>query len=393
MGFRWPLMEDNITRADLDRVVRFLRGRPILTQGANVRAFEAEWSGWLGVKRSVFVNSGSSANFISMAAIRHMRGKGEVIVPVLTWVSDISSVLHSGMTPVFVDIDPANLGMDAGRVLDRINRRTKAVFLTHILGFNALSPALLAGLKREKVPLVEDVCESHGATFRGRKAGTFGLMSNFSFYFAHHMSTIEGGMVCTDDEDVYQLARMLRAHGMVREADDAAVRRRYERAHPDLNPKFIFAYPTCNYRSTEINAVIGRSQLKRLDANNRKRVRNFRLFLDNLDPELYRTDFDTEGSVNYAFILILKQPDRALRDRVTAAMDRHGIEYRRGTSGGGNQMRQPYLRGIVRRSEIGNYPEIEHVHFYGFYIGNYPSLSAGRIRELCGILNSAGKAR
>jgi len=383
----WPLMRNNITRADLNAVIELLQqDDPILTQSKNVRAFEEEWSEWLGVKYSVFVNSGSSANQMTMAALR-LKGPGEIIVPTLTWVSDIASVIQAGFTPVFVDIDPRTLGMDTQQVLAKITPRTRAVFLTHILGYNALTPELLDGLRERGVPLIEDVCESHGATFEGRKLGLFGLASNFSFYYAHHLSTIEGGMVCTDDVELYETFRMLRAHGMVREADSEAVRRTYREQHPDLNPDFIFAFPAYNFRSTEINAVIGRSQLRRLDANNRVRTRNLMTFLDNLDSEKYQTDFATEGSSNYAFTLILKKPDPDFRDRVMAALRENGIEFRRGTSGGGNQLRQPYLRPYIPDREWEKYPKVDHVHFYGFYIGNYPDLPEEDVLRLCDLLN------
>ncbi len=147
------------------------------------------------------------------------------------------------------------------------------MFLTHVLGYNALTPRLLDELAARGIPLIEDVCESHGATFAGRKLGTFGLVSNFSFYYAHHLSTIEGGMVSTDDADLYERLRMLRSHGMVREATDAGLRESFAELCPDLNPDFIFALPAYNCRSTEINAVIGRCQLQRLDDNNRVRAR------------------------------------------------------------------------------------------------------------------------
>ena len=225
MTFKLPLMENNITLADREAVIEFLKGDPILTQSANVRAFEQEWSAWLGVRRSVFVNSGCSANFITMAALRHLRGPGEVIVPTLTWVSDISSVLAAGHKPIFMDVDPRTLAMDPRQVVAALNAKTRAVFLTHCQGFDGIDDALLAELEKRGIPLIEDVCESHGATHRGKKAGTFGLASNFSFYFAHHMSTIEGGMVCTDDEDFYQACRMLRSHGMVRESDNPEFRK------------------------------------------------------------------------------------------------------------------------------------------------------------------------
>ena len=390
MTFKLPLMENNITAADRAAVVEFLQGDPILTQSSNVRAFEQEWSQWLGVRRSVFVNSGASANFITMAAIRHLYGPGEIIVPTLTWVSDISSVLAAGHKPVFMDVNPRTLAMDPRQVVAALNPNTRAVFLTHCQGFDGLDDALLAELQQRRIPLIEDVCESHGATHHGKKAGSFGLAANFSFYFAHHMSTIEGGMICTNDENFYQACRMLRSHGMVRESDSPEFRKQWEDAAPDLNPKFIFAWPTGNFRSTEINAVIGRSQLQRLDANNRRRTENFKLFLSLIDPKLYWTDYLVEGSVNYAFPLVLNKADDALRDRLMALMDAHGIEHRRGNAGGGNQLRQPYLAGIAPpKADIPRrFPVIDHIHFYGFYIGNYPTLEADRIRWLCGVLNS-----
>ncbi len=388
MNFDWPLMENNITREDLDTLIKFLKGMPRLTQSENVKALEREWSEWLGVKYSVFVNSGSSANFISMAAIKHLYGTGEIIVPPLTWVSDIVSVIHNGFKPIFADINPRNLCMNDEQVIAKLTDKTKAVFITHVQGFNGLTDRLLDTLKERNIPLVEDVCESHGATFKGRKLGSFGLISDFSFYFAHHMSTVEGGMVCTNDKNVYETVRMLRSHGMVREAEDDAIREKYIKENPDLSPDFIFAFPAYNMRNTEIGAVLGRSQLKRLDENNAKRGRNFEIFLNNLDPEKYRTDFDLEGSCNYAFNLVIRKPDPAFRDRLEKAMREGGVEFRRGSSGGGNQLRQPYLKGIIPDKEWENYPEMEHVHFYGYYIGNYPNLEDQKIISLCELLNN-----
>jgi CDP-6-deoxy-D-xylo-4-hexulose-3-dehydrase len=384
----WPLMSNNITRADLDAIVNFLQQDDvILTQSKNVTAFEQEWSEWVGVKHSVFVNSGSSANQITMAALRERFGSGEIIVPTLTWVSDIASVLQAGFDPVFVDINARTLGMDTKQVVKKISKKTRAVFLTHILGYNALDDYLLAELKKRNIPLIEDVCESHGATFKRRKLGSFGFASNFSFYYAHHMSTIEGGMVCTNDSDFYEMLRMFRSHGMVRESKSDVLKNHYKSEWPDLNPDFIFAFPAYNVRSTEINAVLGRAQLKRLDANNKKRTRNLNCFLDNLDPKKFFTDFAREGSCNYAFTLVLREPDQALWNRVEIGLRERKIEFRRGTSGGGNQLRQPFLRRLFG-DQFEKYPQVNHVHFFGAYIGNYPDLEPGRILKLCKILNA-----
>lgn len=384
----WPLMQNNISRADLDSVIEFLQqDDPILTQSKQVKAFEQEWSNWLGVKYSVFINSGSSANLITMSALRETYGLGEIIVPTLTWVSDIASVIQCGFKPVFVDINPRTLGMDIDKVIEKITPETKAVFLTHVLGYNGLNQQLLDELKLRQIPLIEDVCESYGATFNNSKLGTFGLMSNFSFYYAHHLSTIEGGMVSTNDPNLYQTLRMFRSHGMVRESTSDELKKSYWEKYPDLNPDFIFAFPSYNVRSTEINAIMGRSQLKRLDENNKIRTENLHLFLENLDPEKYRTDFATEGSCNYAFTLILKEPNPVLCETVMKTMREYGVEFRRGTAGGGNQLRQPYLRKLVGENEWKNYPQVDHVHFYGFYIGNYPDLPKDKILKLCQILN------
>jgi len=393
-NLNWPLMQNNILRSDVEAVVDFLRPEvPILTQSSQVEAFEQEWSHWLGVEFSVFVNSGSSANLLTITALRELYGLGEVIVPTLTWVSDIASVIQCGFEPVFVDIDRRTLGMDTSQVLKKITPRTKAVFLTHILGYNALDAELLAGLKARGVALIEDVCESYGATFAGRKLGTFGVASNFSYYYAHHMSTIEGGMICTSEPQMYETLRMLRSHGMVRESKSVQLKQTYRENHPDLNPDFIFAFPGYNVRSTEINAVMGRSQLKRLDENNKLRTENLRLFLGNLDPNKYQTDFAIDGSCNYAFTLVLRYPDAILCDNVMLALRRHGVEFRRGTSGGGNQLRQPYLKKLVGETEFENYPAVNHVHFYGFYIGNYPELEKEKILQLCSILNALSGER
>jgi len=382
-------MRNNIQQTDVDAVVTFLKPEvPILTQGSQVEAFEQEWSRWLGVEYSVFVNSGSSANLLTLTALKETYGTGEIIVPTLTWVSDIASVIQCGFKPVFVDINRRTLGMDTEQALRKITPQTKAVFLTHVLGYSALDADFLAELKDRGVALLEDVCESYGATFRGQKLGTFGLMANFSFYYAHHMSTIEGGMICTNEATLYEILRMLRSHGMVREGKSEDMKNSYSSRHPDLNPDFIFAFPGYNVRSTEINAVIGRAQLKRLDHNNKLRTENLRVFLDHLDENKYQTDFAVEGSCNYALTLVLKEANPAFCERVMSTLRGLGVEFRRGTSGGGNQLRQPYARKIFGDTEFEKYPAVNHVHFYGFYIGNYPGLEKEKILQLCKALNA-----
>jgi CDP-4-dehydro-6-deoxyglucose reductase, E1 len=388
MSLNWPLMDNNITKQDIEILVAFLQKESRLTQSSNVEAFEEEWSKWLGVKYSVFISSGASANLLTVAALKAVKGEGEIIVSPIGWVSTIAAVIQNGFTPVFADINPHTLSMDDEQIISKINNNTKAVFVTHVQGFNGLTDRLLSFLKEKRIPLLEDVCESHGATHNEQKLGTFGLVSNFSFYYAHHLSTIEGGMICTDNDEIYQILRMYRSHGMVRESNDKELKQKYIEDNPKLNPEFIFAYPAYNVRSTEINAVIGRNQLPRLDQNNEKRKKNFNVFIDNLDQEKYRTDFILGGSCNYALNLVIKRPDFGFCSRVMTVLREAEVEFRRGSAGGGNQLRQPYLKGIIPEDEYKKYPEVEHIHFFGFYIGNYPDLKEDKILALCNLLNS-----
>ena len=387
---KYPLMRNNILREDLDAIIAYLQNEdPILTNGEHVREFERHWSEWLGVQHSVFVNSGSSANLLTMTAlkIRHPEG-GEVIVPPLTWVSDIASVIQNGFTPVFADINPRTLAMDTDNILKKITGQTRAVFLTHVQGFNGLTDELIDGVSARNISLIEDVCESHGATHHKEKVGSIGWISNFSYYYAHHMSTIEGGMICTNDTEVYEQIRMLRSHGMVREISSPEIKQDYQLQNPELNPDFIFGFAGYNARNTEIGGILGCSQLARLDDIVAKRTANLHQFLNSIDDSKYRTDFETEGSSNYAFNLVLKDPDIGLAQRLIDSMRQSGLEFRRGSAGGGNQLRQPYLKGVVPEGSYVEYPETEHIHFFGFYIGNFPDLTQAEIQEICSILNA-----
>ena len=383
-------MKNNILREDLDIVIKHLQTEdPILTNGGYVKKFEEEWSKWLGVKYSVFVNSGASANLLTLANLKIIYPEGgEVIVPPLTWSSDIYSVIQNGFDPVFVDINPFSLGLDTDKVISKITENTRAVFLTHVQGFNGLTDELINFLKDNKIHLIEDVCESHGATHKQKKLGSIGWVSNFSFYYAHHMSTIEGGMICTNDEEAYQTFRILRSHGMIRESTSNSLKNSFITQYPDLNPDFIFAYPAYNVRNTEIGGLLGLNQLKRLDSVVSKRSLNLALFLENINPSIYQTNFYTEGSSNYAFNIVLNKDKTNLLPKLISKMQDNEIEFRRGSAGGGNQLRQPYLRKYFKNDFDIDFPCTDHIHFYGFYIGNYPSLEKVDILEICKILNS-----
>ena len=384
-NFNWPLINDNVSQTDRQVLSDFILSGERLTNGPKVKEFENIWSEWLGTKHSVMVNSGASANYISIAMAKEVMGIGEVIVPPLGWVSDLASIAQLGMKPVIVDIDMKNLAITAENIKNAITPDTKAIVLIHCLGFNGISDEIIKIAKDNNILLIEDCCESHGATYKGQKIGTFGDISLFSFYFGHHITTVEGGIICTDNEKLYNLAKLFRSHGMTREASPE-VQEYYQTTFPELNPLFTFAVAGFNMRSTEINAVLGIEQMKRLDYNIARRTENLNVWLSWLDSSKFYLDFDVEGSSNFALPLVLQEPNKEKLKAVCDVLEEEKVEYRLGTAGGGNQALQPYLKFYNHRVE-GELPNVNYIHHYALYIGNHTELMESQIINLCSKLN------
>ena len=393
MRYNWPLINDNITQSDRLALSNFCLYGERFTNGEKVKEFEKAWSEWLGVKHSVMVNSGASANYIQIAIAKHLKGIGEIIVPAMAWVSDCSSVINLGMDLVFVDVNLSNFSMSVESLKASITPNTKAIMLVHGLGFNALNDEIIKIAKENNLLLLEDVCESHGAKFKDKRVGSFGDLSSFSFYFGHHMTTIEGGMLCTDNEEIYQLAKMFRSHGFVRESSQE-VQSFYKEKYPELNPLFTFAVAGFNMRSTELNAVLGIEQLKRLDYNIEIRRNNFKTWIENLNPNMYYVDYDLEGNSNFALPLIMQE---SFKDRlhinddyssVCDILELNKVEYRLGTIGGGSQIYQPYILNSNSFKTFTPLTNSDIIHKNSLYIGNHPELTEEQIIELCKKLNN-----
>tara|TARA_R100000664_G_scaffold27197_1_gene37750 strand:+ start:17033 stop:18226 length:1194 start_codon:yes stop_codon:yes gene_type:complete len=386
--FNWPLINDNITDDDKKCLVDFIMSPNVrFTNGEKVKEFEKAWSDWLGVKHTTFVNSGASANYIMMSVVKELKGLGEVIVPPIGWVSDVAPVVNLGFTPVFVDVDKRNLALSVDSVKNAITDKTRAIVLVHALGFNGINDELVKIAKERDIILIEDCCESHGATYKDRKIGTFADMSNFSFYFGHHITTIEGGVLCTDNPKIQEYFKLFRSHGMTREASPE-LQDKYKERYPYLNPLFTFAVPGYNMRGTELNAVLGLHQLKRLDYNIERRVNNLKCWLDNLDKNKYFLDYDDDGNSSFSLPLILNEKNKELLERICKILEDNKVEYRIGTAGGGNQALQPYLvEGKYDYVVAEDLAVSNHIHDYGLYIGNHPELQDEQIIELCKKLN------
>jgi len=382
--FKWPLINDNISKNDKRVLADFILASNRFTNGPKVQEFERIWSEWLGVEHSVMVSSGASANYITTSIVRELKGSsGEIIVPTIGWVSDVSAVINNGFVPVFVDVELSTMAIAYENVKMAINENTKAIVLVHALGFTGINDALIELAAENNLLLIEDCCEAHGATYRDKKVGSLGDMSCFSFYFGHHITTIEGGMISTNDDEIYQLARMFRSHGLTREAS-ADTQNQYK--SPNLNPLFTFAVAGYNMRSTELNAVLGIEQIKRLNANIDARRNNLNIWLSALNSERFFVDFQCEGNSNFALPLLIRSPSVSM-ERVCKLLEEEHVEFRVGTAGGGNQVRQPFLRKHHFRV-AGSLDNSDYIHHNGLYVGNHPEIEKEQIINLCRSLNN-----
>ena len=316
--------------------------------------------------------------------MKEKKGVGEVIVSPLGWVSDVAPLVNLGFTPVFVDVSMENMSITLENLKSAFTDKTVGVVLVHVLGFNAINDEIIKFCKDKDLFLIEDCCEAHGATYQNRKSGSQADVSNFSFYFGHHITTIEGGMVCTNDKEINEYTRLFRSHGMTREASKET-QNKYKKLYPDINPLFTFAVPGYNFRNQEINAIIGLSQLKKLDYNIKKRQDNFEVWVNCLDPIKYHVGYQREGNSNFSLPLIVHDNNEKLFKNVCDFLDKEEVEYRIGTAGGGNQARQPYLRKYKYKTHV--LKNVNYIHDFGLYVGNHPELKKEDIIKLCDGLN------
>jgi CDP-6-deoxy-D-xylo-4-hexulose-3-dehydrase len=382
----WKLAEETLGTDDVDALADWLRTHPRLTQGEQVQAFERAWARWLGVQDAVLVSSGTTANLalIACAARRMSRPRPRVGVSAVTWSTNITPSLLLGHEVTVFDVQPSSLGVDVERVCRAMETgELDILFVTHLLGFNALTPRLVETAARCGVILLEDCCESHGARMGAARVGTFGLGSTFSFYFGHHMSTIEGGMVCSNDLEFSDTLRLMRAHGLARESRKFEA---YAAAHPGIDKRFLFVMPGLNFRSSELNAFLGLRQLGQLDERIAVRNRNLKRFLGAAPASLWR-DYRLDGVSSFALPLIAR--DAAELQRVLAVTERLGVESRPVVAG--NLLKQPMLAGYDVKTYDGGTPVADHVHACGLYVGNGHHVTEAMVDALTAALGEQGR--
>lgn len=290
------------------------------------------------------------------------------------------------MQPVFVDVSPNDFNITAENIKNAITPDTKAIVLVHTLGFTAINDEIIEIAKKNNLILIEDCCEAHGATYKGKRVGSFGDISLFSFYFGHHITTIEGGIVCTNHNKLYDLAKLFRSHGLTREASKE-LQQEYQTNYPNLNPLFTFAVAGFNMRSSELNAVLGIEQMKRLDSNIEHRRKNLDIWLDNLDSSKFITFFTREGNSNFALPLVMQNKSKDKLKDICSILEKESVEYRLGTAGGGNQALQPFLENVPHKIN-GVLDQANYIHSNSLYVGNHTDLTEEQIINLCKKLNN-----
>jgi len=378
---KWPLQENFLDTKVINNLCNFIKNNSRLTQFTEVRNFEKNFAKWNGSKFSIFVNSGSSANLIMVQSCKEIykwKNNDEIIVPAVTWPTTVTPVSQSGLKPIFVDINLEDFSFDYSDLKKKITNKTKAIFVAHLIGFSANIQKIKKIIGKKNIVLLEDCCESQGAKINKKKVGNFGIAGSFSFYWGHHMSTIEGGMICTNNEKFYNLCLLKRSHGLARELP-LKKQTLYKKRYSKNNFKFLFLTDGFNLRSTEINAFLGLSMLKKINSWIKIRNNNYINFINIIKK--YKDKFNLpKTQINMSsFVLPFLMKNKNEKIKLENLLNSHGIETRPFIAG--NLLRQPFLLGYKNKN-FNNAEEIEH---NAFYIGNNQFVDKNRIIKL-GIL-------
>jgi len=378
----WKLQENILEKSDKVRLSDFINSTDRFTQFNVVKLFEKEWSKWQGCKYSVFVNSGSSADLVMLDGIKEYHkipDNSEVIVPAATWTTNITSVIQARLKPVFVDVNLEDMSFDYAALENSISPRTRIILITHLIGLPANIAKIKSIAAKHKLIILEDCCESHGARAEGKKVGNHGVASTFSFYWGHHMTTIEGGMICTDLEELNDLFILKRSHGLARELDPSK-HLLYKEKYPDVDFNFLFLTHGYNFRNTELHATIGLEQLKHLDRYISIRNANYRKFSEIISPIADRLHIsNAEGISSFCLPFIFRT--KKDRDILQSKCADNQIETRPVISG--NLLRQPCFKSYGNYSD---FPNAEVLHQNGFYIGNNQFVDDERLNLLKNII-------
>ena len=383
------LSKDTINNADIDNLIEWLKTYPKLTKGSKTIEFEEAWSKWVGCKYSVFVNSGSSANLLMLYAILEMynlRNK-KIVIPSLGWATDLAPAMQLGFEPILVDVDMHNLAVNINHLEDLFkSEKPSAMILVSVLGLSPRINEVVSLCKKHGVLLLEDNCESQGTEYNGIKLGNFGIMSSFSTYFGHTMSTIEGGVICTNDKEVYNMLKQLRSHGWDRDLDkNKQDELRKEWGVDEFSALYTFYVPGFNVRSTDLQAVLGIEQLKKVDDMIKKRNVNFHIFKEKLSPYVWFPK-EVEGSFTASFCIPVIADSKIIKDKIIKELIENNIECRPLICG--SMGTQPFYIKKYGRKELDFVSKVDSC---GLYVPNHPSLTIEDIDRICNCIIKAIK--
>jgi CDP-6-deoxy-D-xylo-4-hexulose-3-dehydrase len=396
------LADSTIDDADISDLCDILSARPggkppRLTQGEITREFERRWAAWVGRKYACFVNSGSSANLLMFAAARERLSRpGREIVcvmPATGWATTFAPALQlQGFRPVILDVENETWGIDADAVEETLKAQggPAVVVCVHVLGVPCRVERLRQICDACGATLLEDSCASPGSSVNGKKVGTFGDMSAFSLYFGHPVSTVEGGMVCTDDEETHHLLLMLRSHGWAADLPEkaqAALKRKWRT--PEFSERFTFYVEGFNLRGDEMRARLGLSQMRKINDVMKVRKRNHRAYYDAFAKHNGRFSCQSvrAGEEPASISFGACAASREHRDRISAALTAHGIEHR--PVGVGCVVRQPFWRKRFGETEKGSFPVAERLDDTAFLLPNHARLTERDIEFVAGVVFDA----
>lgn len=378
------LIQDTIDNQDIDNLIEWLKTYPRLTKGDRTVEFEKKWSDWLGVKYSVFVNSGSSANLLMLYALKILNKmkNDKVCVPSLCWATDLSPILQLNMSPILVDCNLNNLSVDLNHLEEIFIEDTPSVLLlVSVLGLSPDMEKIVELCKKYDVILLEDNCESQGTKFNNIKLGNFGLMSSFSTYFGHTMSTIEGGVVSTNDEEIYHTLLQLRSHGWDRDLPETKQKKlRQEWNVSEFSSLYTFYIPGFNLRSTDLQSYLGLLQLDKVDKMIENRFKNFQYYKMKLENKIwFPKTFDNEFTSNFAIPVITKTEED--KYKLIQELQENNIACRPLISG--SMGIQPFYKKLYGENKL---PNCSIVDERGIYVPNHDKMTREDIDRVCNIL-------
>ena len=382
---QFKLCDDPWGVEELDAIRRVMDSG-MYTMGENVRAYEEQFARKFGTKYAVMVSSGSTANLLAIAALvyskRLPRG-AEVIVPAVSWSTTYAPLEQYGMKLVFVDIDKDTLNMDVQALRNAITEKTSMVFLVNLLGNPNYFDEVFDICRQRDIIVIEDNCESLGAEYKGKKLGTLGLLGTYSTFYSHHLCTMEGGMVVTNDQELYEYMLCIRAHGWTRNLPNSSSI--YQKNDDAFYESFNFIVPGYNLRPLEMEGAIGLEQLKKMDRMIKQRQENARYFKQKMSGFTdIRLQKEVESSSWFGFSLVLEGSLAGKRSKIVEQLRKAQVEVR------------PIVAGNFTRNKVIEYMDYsipapltnaDDIHYNGFFVGNHSKNNFAEIDYFVDVLN------